>query len=480
MKKKKKLAKVLIPLLVFLVIVNTISIVSLFSEVEFYKQKQNLNNEIDQKFTKHSVQHTSASTSYESTVPTNTSAYPFRFYIYELPRSLNKDILEYCHNYLDRNCFNFSLYGMGREIVSNRFTDGSISICGTNQFNLEPIIHEKLKRNPLRTRNPEKADLFYVPAYIGLLCICQNDKASKMVQTLKDFLTNSSYFSTGKPHFSTASKIEKEMESSNCPYLFQSFTNKITYITIEKQKMSYGLDTVWPYSIMHKNSIIVAPYPSYGHFQQSKEIDLSTVPIHDRDVFILLPAGEHPSSHQRLKIMNQFDIKTKLPYSRFKMCHVNRTNTMVLFYTKECDYSISKSLFTWMQHSVFCLQPPGDSPSRKSFYDSIISGCIPVILTVDGHNPYAFQEFLDYSTFTISIEVDKILEEGHNIYNLLQDVSTIQIQTMHEKIRKIAKYMQYSIPSHKRERENDALQLIFHKLANKFKLPYDKQLQGIN
>ena len=29
--------------------------------------------------------------------------------------------------------------------------------------------------------------------------------------------------------------------------------------------------------------------------------------------------------------------------------------------------------------SVFCLQPPGDSPTRRAFYDSLLFGCIPVI-----------------------------------------------------------------------------------------------------
>ncbi|GAB4860142.1 hypothetical protein Ancab_011620 [Ancistrocladus abbreviatus] len=30
------------------------------------------------------------------------------------------------------------------------------------------------------------------------------------------------------------------------------------------------------------------------------------------------------------------------------------------------------------QESVFCLQPPGDSPTRRSVFDSILVGCIPV------------------------------------------------------------------------------------------------------
>jgi hypothetical protein len=134
-----------------------------------------------------------------------------------------------------------------------------------------------------------------------------------------------------------------------------------------------------------------------------------------------------------------------------------------------------------MQHSVFCLQPPGDSPSRKSFYDSVMSGCIPVILTDgDRHNPYAFQDLIDYNTFTISIEMDRIAKHDHQISDILQDIPKSKIQKMQDNIRQMARYMQYSLPSGKKERENDALQLIFQQLSIKFKLEYDKKIEFLH
>ena len=38
-----------------------------------------------------------------------------------------------------------------------------------------------------------------------------------------------------------------------------------------------------------------------------------------------------------------------------------------------------QELVEWMLHSVFCLQPPGDTLTRKGFYDSILCSCIPLI-----------------------------------------------------------------------------------------------------
>jgi len=52
--------------------------------------------------------------------------------------------------------------------------------------------------------------------------------------------------------------------------------------------------------------------------------------------------------------------------------------------TAQCSYGHYKhdlkvSNNELSRRSVFCLQPPGDMPSRKSVFDAILSGCIPVL-----------------------------------------------------------------------------------------------------
>ena len=31
--------------------------------------------------------------------------------------------------------------------------------------------------------------------------------------------------------------------------------------------------------------------------------------------------------------------------------------------------------------SVFCLVPPGDTPTRRAFFDALLTGCVPVVKT---------------------------------------------------------------------------------------------------
>ena len=47
------------------------------------------------------------------------------------------------------------------------------------------------------------------------------------------------------------------------------------------------------------------------------------------------------------------------------------------------------------QKAVFCLEPEGDSPFRKSIYDSLTAGCIPVLfsLNTDAVSPWHWGSF---------------------------------------------------------------------------------------
>jgi hypothetical protein len=72
---------------------------------------------------------------YISIVKRRTSL-PFRFYIYDLPSSLNYDIVDSYHKSHLKTCFNFSHYGMGSEIFKTGQEDGSFYVYDTHQFSL--------------------------------------------------------------------------------------------------------------------------------------------------------------------------------------------------------------------------------------------------------------------------------------------------------------------------------------------------------
>jgi hypothetical protein len=91
-------------------------------------------------------------------------------------------------------------------------------------------------------------------------------------------------------------------------------------------------------------------------------------------------------------------------------------------------------------------------------------------------NPYPFQTFIDYWKFSVIIPLSDIAVQHENIYDILSNIPPDEVHSLQNNLQQIAQYMQYSIPSEKMTIENDALQLIFMELSDRFQLPYDKKL----
>ena len=109
-------------------------------------------------------------------------------------------------------------------------------------------------------------------------------------------------------------------------------------------------------------------------------------------------------------------------------------------------------------------QPPGDTATRKSFFDSILCGCIPVIF--NSKVVYPFMDILDYSTFTILIPEEEILVKNRSIISILKGISKERIESMQDTLRNIAVHFQYGSYRH----GQDAFTLSLKRLVHKFYL----------
>lgn len=104
--------------------------------------------------------------------------------------------------------------------------------------------------------------------------------------------------------------------------------------------------------------------------------------------------------------------------------------------------------------SVFCLQPPGDMPTRKSLFDCLLSGCIPVLfhpLTAR----FMYEWHLGQSTWNdIAIHFDSYEENNalindsidyiDKLYTIYKNQPSI-ITSKQSKIKQVAYQIQYSL-----------------------------------
>ncbi|XP_060607445.1 uncharacterized protein LOC132759653 [Ruditapes philippinarum] len=429
---------------------------------------------------------------------------PFKFYIYDLPAKFNYDIQRhFTDNKKFSFCYNLDFCGMGEELYQLSDNDktpidestgekgGQRSVRNTHQFALETVIHYKLMHSPYRTKDPNKADMFYIPAYTGLKCLIFDHESHAFINELFEYLeaNESNYFNSSlrKPHFSTISKIQREQASEYCPLLRHPKTKDITYFAIEKESNPNWYRSKQIYG----RSIIVAPYPSYVHFLNhdkdktfmdfqrglrklnESKFKLKVPQLSERNVVLFLAAGTRRSNFFRAQILDQFLVQTDKGPDEF---YKNATNNsqikteQIMLRTSECSVKHRTTTIPWMEKSVFCLQPPGDSPTRKSIYDSILSGCIPVLFTDKYKTEYPFQHYLDYESFTYTIDEKLISRYNKSVIDIVKGISEEKTKYLHDNLLRVSKWFQYSVPNDDVLLEDDAVTLLLDELASHYNI----------
>ena len=360
----------------------------------------------------------------------------------------------------------FSYAGMAAEVIDAPNVK-NMSIRNTHQFSLEVIMHYKLLNSAYRTKNPNEAHVFYIPSYVGLKCMSNHawseQYLDEYLNELETFLLNQTHFKEGKPHISSIAKIHREMAGYGCRYLYHPISKNITYFAIEKENSPnvYSMQDA-------AQSVIVVPYPSYMHYTGNNVSQQSFK--YTRNILALYPVGVSKFPEIRAVLGNQFTHKTEQTYEDFMRSeHDNNSSVdMVQILTEECERDGEQvtKVVSWMTHSLFCLQPPGDSPTRKSFYDSILCGCIPVIFK-ENQIPYAFSSILDYHGFSVVIDISSFIQNHEHIENILRKISASRIKNMQRRLDEISKFMQYSETNNN---DYDATELIMRELAQVMKL----------
>jgi len=113
----------------------------------------------------------------------------------------------------------------------------------------------------------------------------------------------------------------------------------------------------------------------------------STTDLASRRIKILLDGSHKPNAWIRSKLYDQLQAKTKGQGERTVCVGEEWPATLCGVKTETNQLP---TVFELAASSVFCLEPPGDTPTRSHFYIAILSGCIPVIF--DGGNSMYSQD----------------------------------------------------------------------------------------
>ena len=397
-----------------------------------------------------------------SSTPYERKLCPVMVYVHALPDQFNKDLIRCIYSTYPDKCMRMDYEGLGLAL----YNKSGLAVHHTWQFSLEVILHHRLLQTACRTKDPDIADVFFIPYYSALACFCNRPfgNTSNSVQSLLNYMKTNTYYNSGRPHVMAQGKIEKEHSSPNCPLLKYPDTRNITFIGIEQALRTTSRKT-WPGA---NNKLIVAPYPSYGHLQlYNLHIYLRQLYSNPRPVKVFMAAGSRQSNPVRAGLLEQFSgHSTDLGYAEYNANGSNRSHVWLV--TPECRYDHHNLTIDWMQKSVFCLQPPGDSPTRKSFYDAIIAGCIPVIFPPASHVYYPFESEINYDNLTVQIPENILSTNVKEILPTLAKIPTEEITAKQLYIQNVIHKLQYSPPNDDHSERFDALYMILQQLEYRF------------
>ncbi|KAH0930168.1 hypothetical protein HID58_015895 [Brassica napus] len=291
-------------------------------------------------------------------------------YIHNLPSRFNIDILQDCERVSRPNdkismCKYVENFGFGppiRELNGDRVY--SPSWYGTNQFMLEVIFHEKMKRYECLTRNSSLASAIFVPYYAGLdfrrnirrRNVAERDAAGK---ELFKWLKKQPQWK-GQDHFLVTGRISRDFRrnsdnnsgwGTNLMLLPES--HNLSFLTIERSPASH-------------NEFVI-PYPTYFHPTSAVEILKwqDKIKLATRPVLFSFAGAQRPSRSRNGLVRTQVILQCK---SSFKNCRF-----------LDCDVR-ANSLMKLFESSVFCLQPPGFlvialvTPSANATRKSVVLG----------------------------------------------------------------------------------------------------------
>lgn len=359
-------------------------------------------------------------------------------YIHDLPSKFNDDVIKDCRKlikWFDICPFTVNS-GLGPVVENSK---GILSEKGwftTNQFFLESIFRDRMNSYECLTNNSAMASAIYVPYFAGFdigrhlwgyNVSVRDNLSNNLAKWLRE--RPEWKFMWGRDHFFVSGRIAWDFRRVNdgeddwgSKLMFLPELSNMTMLTIES--------TPW-------TNEIAIPYPTYFHPSSDDQVHQwqNRVRIRTRRFLFSFVGAPRPNmtGSIRGKIIKQCLSSTK----RCKLLNCNENN---------CDDPVQ--IMEVFQDSVFCLQPPGDSLTRRSIFDSILAGCIPVFFnTGSAYTQYLWYFPRNQNKYSIFIPEDDINKQRVSIEKVLSRVGSKNVKRMREEVVNMIPNIIYADPS---------------------------------
>ena len=295
---------------------------------------------------------------------------------------------------------------------------GNENLRNTDQFSMGILLHEGLRRSPLWTNNCSEAHAVLIPYDLASDELSHPRDPYIIKRKLKALFQPPNPllpFFGAKPHLFSLSRIEKDFLRIyfdwGFDHLNEHVRNNVTYWTIEKK---------WGRT---HDSVIELPYPSHVHFTEPTQ---SYPPDNFARDLLVFGTWSNRIRGLRPKLSDQ--------------CQQRPKNCQYYWPAVEESFSNSEAA-AYYNRSIFCLSPPGDSPTRSAFYEAVVSGCINVLFQRNIYFP--FNRWLNWEKMVVYLNESRLASE--NVVDILADIPLPEIRERQEYINEVRHALQYSL-----------------------------------
>ncbi|XVF29237.1 hypothetical protein REPUB_Repub15cG0103800 [Reevesia pubescens] len=373
-------------------------------------------------------------------------------YVHHLPSRFNADVLKDCGKLVKwfDMCPSLMNSGFGPNVENPQGVLSDRSWFETNQFLLEVIFHYRIKQYKCLTNDSSLASAIFVPFYAGLdvgryLWGYNTSVRDSYAYDVMNWLGKKDEWKRmwGRDHFFVAGRIAWDFRrqtgnESNWGSKLMSLPESMNMTMLSIESSSWSNE-------------FAIPYPTYFHPSSDNEVKhwQKRVRSRKRRYLFSFAGAPRPSMNDSIRgeIINQCLASKKT--CKFLDCHSGGN---------KCD--TPAEVIKVFRDSIFCLQPPGDSYSRRSTFDSILAGCIPVFF-----HPYsAYAQYIwyfpkNYTKYSVYIPVKDVKDGRVSINEALSRFSEGQVLAIRKEVVKLIPKVIYADPRSRVKRFEDAFDI---------------------
>ncbi|KAK4492875.1 hypothetical protein RD792_000200 [Penstemon davidsonii] len=402
------------------------------------------------------------------TEPNNNPCKFGKIYIYDLPPMFNKDLLQNCHD-LDpwsSRCNAVSNGGFGppaiglNDIVPLNLTP---AWYWTDMYAAEVIYHNRMNNYKCTTSNQEQATAFYIPFYVGLAVgkylwfnYTSKDRDFHSTQMLNWVKEQDPWKkSNGSDHFVMLGRLTWDFRRLTDDD--KEWGTKFIYMPLMKNVLKLSVErSEWdPLEIS-------VPYPTSFHPRTGDDILQWQSIVRKRErtsLFTFVGATRKKIKNDfRGVLMDYCKDQSGLNTCRVVDCSVTHC------------YDGAPAILEAFLDSDFCFQPKGDGMTRRSAYDCMLAGSIPVYFWRGSfENQFEWHLPRNAESYSVFIDHKDVRNNTSIIKDVLEKFSREDVKKMRENIIDLMPKFLYSRSDADLGGISDAFDIAMEGVLKKFK-----------